>query len=176
MNIRALVTLCLIVVVPTEGVYLKTPEDKKGVWLTQDPSWVVYTCCNPAYINGVTHDATEALDGDIRTYWNPWSGEGRYYNNWYIVLDLAAPHTLTRIAVNNEGDRARSIASFTLQKSQVRISNWVGSPYNWEDVKSVGNVQIGTNRRQEFGGFRGTARYWRFLVTRTHKGWQPFLA
>ncbi|XP_066299007.1 uncharacterized protein [Branchiostoma lanceolatum] len=49
------------------------------------------------------------------------------------------------------------------------------SPYNWEDVVSVDNVQGGTDRRQEFGGFQGTARYWRFLVTRTHSGTQPWL-
>ncbi|XP_078667235.1 uncharacterized protein LOC144909057 [Branchiostoma floridae x Branchiostoma belcheri] len=93
----------------------------------------------------------------------------RNYNNWYIVLDIAAPLNLTRIAVNCNGDTNHDIAAFKLQSSQV------GSPYSWEDVVSVDNVQGGTDQRQEFGGFQGTARYWRFVVTRTHGGWQPYL-
>eukprot|EP00058_Branchiostoma_floridae_P002769 XP_002588257.1 hypothetical protein BRAFLDRAFT_86705 [Branchiostoma floridae] len=82
----------------------------------------------PWVYNGVIYDVSKAFDGDTRTHWNP--GEvGRYYNNWYIVLDLAASTTLTRIAVNNYGDIEHDIANFTLQKSQV------GSPYSWEGCR-----------------------------------------
>eukprot|EP00058_Branchiostoma_floridae_P006705 XP_002592193.1 hypothetical protein BRAFLDRAFT_84619 [Branchiostoma floridae] len=45
----------------------------------------------------------------------------------------------------------------------------------WEDVVTVTNVQGGTDERQEFGGFQGTARYWRFLITETNGGYQPWL-
>ncbi|XP_078594617.1 uncharacterized protein LOC144872403 isoform X2 [Branchiostoma floridae x Branchiostoma japonicum] len=140
----------------------------QGVWLERDPSWVVDSAGTPLVINGVTYDAAKALDGDTGTYWNP-GGMDRSYNNFFIVLDLTAPHTITRVAVNNYGDTTHDTAVFTLQKSQA------GSPYNWEDVVTVTNVQGGTDRRQEFGGFRGTARYWRFLITETHSGWQPWL-
>eukprot|EP00058_Branchiostoma_floridae_P002780 XP_002588268.1 hypothetical protein BRAFLDRAFT_86716 [Branchiostoma floridae] len=143
-------------------------EPPSGVWLERDPSWVVDSAGTPWVNNGVTYDAAKALDGDTGTYWNP-GGMGQNYNNWYIVLDLTAPHTITRVAVNNIGDTAHDTAVFTLQKSQV------GSPYSWEDVVTVTTVQGGTDQRQEFGGFQGTARYWRFLITETHSGWQPWL-
>ncbi|XP_078607888.1 uncharacterized protein LOC144879900 [Branchiostoma floridae x Branchiostoma japonicum] len=138
-----------------------------SAWLTGDSSWVVGSAGTPWVNNGVTYDAAKALDGDTGTYWNP-QGMGRNYNNWYMEFDLTVPHTLTRIAVNNYGDTTHDVAAFTLQKSQV------GSPYSWQDVVSVTNVQGGTDQRQEFGGFRGTARYWRFVITRTHSGWQPW--
>ncbi|XP_078589527.1 MAM and LDL-receptor class A domain-containing protein 1-like [Branchiostoma floridae x Branchiostoma japonicum] len=124
----------------------------ESAWLKRDSSWVVEN-------NG---DATKALDGEDGTYWNP-------QVNWYIILDLAAPKTLARIAVNNYGDITHDIAAFTLQMSQV------GSPYNWEDVASVDNVLGGTAQRQEFGGFQETARYWKFVVDQTHGGMQPQL-
>ncbi|XP_078597685.1 uncharacterized protein LOC144873864 [Branchiostoma floridae x Branchiostoma japonicum] len=138
------------------------------VWLERDPSWVVDSAGTPWVFNGQTYDAAKALDGDTGTFWNP-QGTDRNYNNWYIVLDLTAPHTITRVAVNNYGDTDHDIAAFTLQKSQG------GSPYNWEDVVTVTNVQGGTDQRQEFGEFQGTARYWRFLITETYSGWQPWL-
>ncbi|XP_078603365.1 CUB and sushi domain-containing protein 3-like [Branchiostoma floridae x Branchiostoma japonicum] len=139
-----------------------------SVRLPQDPSWVVDSAGTPWVDNGVTYDAAKALDGDTGTYWNP-QDTSQYYKNWYIDMDLTVPQTLTRIAVNNYGDTTHDIAEFTLQKSQV------GSPYSWEDVVSVDNVQGGTNQSQEFGGFQGTARYWRFIITRTHSGYQPYL-
>ncbi|CAH1255652.1 TRPM2 [Branchiostoma lanceolatum] len=142
--------------------------DDKGMWLVRDSSWVVESAGKPLVKNGVTYDEAKALDGNTETYWNPITGK-EFTGNWYIVLDLSAPRTLTRIAVNNYGDTTHDIAAFTLQKSNV------GSPYNWEDVVSVADVQGGTDQRQEFGGFQGTARYWRFVVTRTHSGWQPYL-
>ncbi|KAI8485169.1 hypothetical protein Bbelb_370940 [Branchiostoma belcheri] len=143
-------------------------REHAGGWLTRDSSWVVSSAGTPWVNNGVTYDAAKALDGDSATYWNP-QGTDRYSNNWYIILDLTAPHTLTRIALNNYGDTTHDIAAIRLQKS---LS---ASPYNWEDVKSVGNVRGGTSQRQEFGGFQGTARYWRFVVTQTHSGYQPWL-
>ncbi|XP_035689640.1 uncharacterized protein LOC118424905 [Branchiostoma floridae] len=124
----------------------------ESAWLKRDSSWVVEN-------NG---DATKALDGEDGTYWNP-------QVNWYIILDLAAPKTLARIAVNNYGDVTHDITAFTLQMSQV------GSPYNWEDVVTVDNVLGGTAQRQEFGGFQETARYWKFVVDRTHGNVQPWL-
>ncbi|KAI8491001.1 hypothetical protein Bbelb_314200 [Branchiostoma belcheri] len=143
-------------------------DGQLGAWLRQDTSWVVNSTGTPWVMNGVTHDAAKALDGDTNTYWNV-SDTWRNYNNWYIVLDIAAPLTLTRIAVNSYGDTTNDIAAFKLQSSQV------GSPYSWEDVVSVDNVQGGTDQRKAFAGFQGTARYWRFVVTRTHEGFQPFL-
>ncbi|XP_035697814.1 uncharacterized protein LOC118430887 [Branchiostoma floridae] len=129
-------------------------------WLARDSSWVV------DYTGGGV--AAQALDGDDATFWNP-HGVERYLNNWYIALDLTAPATLTRIAIDQYGDTRHDIAAFKLQTSQV------GSPYDWKDVASFTNVQGGTDGRQEFGGFQGTARYWRFVVTETHKGFQPWL-
>ncbi|XP_078585929.1 uncharacterized protein LOC144867737 [Branchiostoma floridae x Branchiostoma japonicum] len=137
-------------------------------WLKRDSSWVVESAGTPWVNNRVTYDATKALDGNTETYWNP-TLAGRYFNNWYIILDLAAPHTLIRIAINNRGDDDHDIAAFKLQKSQGN------SPYNWEDVASFTNVMKGTTQRQSFGGFRDTAEYWRFVVTRTHAGYQPYL-
>ncbi|XP_078616699.1 uncharacterized protein LOC144884986 isoform X2 [Branchiostoma floridae x Branchiostoma japonicum] len=135
-------------------------SNETGEWLALDSSWVV------GYTGGGV--AARALDGDDATFWNP-HGVERYLNNWYIALDLTAPATLTRIAIDQYGDTRHDIAAFKLQTSQV------GSPYDWKDVASFTNVQGGTDGRQEFGGFQGTARYWRFLVTETHKGFQPWL-
>ncbi|KAI8483084.1 hypothetical protein Bbelb_392400 [Branchiostoma belcheri] len=134
----------------------------KGVRLASDPSWVVDS-------TGRLRDAANALDGNIRTYWNS-EDTSRYHNNWYIILDLRAPTTLIRIGVNNYGDTTHDTAAFRLQKSLV------GTPYSWEDVTSVGNVQAGTDQSQVFGEFRETARYWKFVVTRTHEGYQPWLS
>ncbi|CAH1250757.1 NPTX2 [Branchiostoma lanceolatum] len=147
----ALVTVLVAQVHPAHG----------DAWLTRDTSWVV-----DATGNG--NDAAQALDGNTWSFWNP-RDLGQNYNNWSMVLDLAEPYTLTRIAVTSHGDTTHDVVAFKLQKSLV------GSPYNWEDVVSVTNVQGGTSHRQEFGGFHGTARYWRFLVTRTHSDWQPYL-
>ncbi|XP_019617386.1 PREDICTED: uncharacterized protein LOC109464753 [Branchiostoma belcheri] len=152
-------TICCLLITNCRG---------EGAWLRQDTSWVVNSTGTPRVSNGVTYDAAKALDGDTNTYWNVMD-TWRNYNNWYIVLDIAAPLNLTRIAANCNGDTNHDIAAFKLQSSQV------GSPYSWEDVVSVDNVQGGTDQRQEFGGFQGTARYWRFVVTRTHGGWQPYL-
>ncbi|XP_035693285.1 uncharacterized protein LOC118427555 [Branchiostoma floridae] len=137
-----------------------------GVWLKRKSSWVVDSAGPPWVDNGVTHDATKALDGDQETFWNPIGAE-KSNNDWYIVLDLTVPKTLTRIAVNNLGDTTHDIAAFKLLKSQDGLT--------WEHVVSVTDVETGTGRRQEFGGFEGTARYWRFVVTQTHSGWQPYL-
>jgi len=136
-------------------------------WLAQDSSWVVDSSGTPWVSNGVTHDAAKALDGVAGTYWNP-VGTDRHSAR-HIVLDLKEPHTLTRIALNNFGNTVHDIKAFKLQKSTL----W--SPFHWEDVVSVTDVEVGTDRRQEFGGFKATARYWRFLITETSEGWQPRL-
>ncbi|XP_035672187.1 polycystic kidney disease protein 1-like 2 [Branchiostoma floridae] len=140
-----------------------------AAWLPLDPSWVVDSSGTPSVFKGVTYDAAKALDGSTGTYWNPQTDENYLYNNWYIVLNLTQPHALHRIAVNNYGDSTHDIAAFTLEKS---LS---GSPYDWKDVVSVTDVRNGTSERQDFGGFQGTAQHWRFVVTRTHSGWQPWL-
>ncbi|XP_066268834.1 uncharacterized protein [Branchiostoma lanceolatum] len=133
-----------------------------GAWLKSDSSWVV-GASGSGY---TTHPPDKAFDGWSGTFWNARSDSAKRY---WIVLDLKVPHTLKRIAVNNFGDTAHDIAAFKLQKSEV------GSPYNWEDVTTVTDVKAGGgDRRQEFGGFKGTARYWKFLVTKTH-GYQPWL-
>eukprot|EP00058_Branchiostoma_floridae_P015449 XP_002600937.1 hypothetical protein BRAFLDRAFT_79127 [Branchiostoma floridae] len=137
-------------------------------WLTRDLLRVVGSNGAPWVNDEVTYDAAKALDGDTGTYWNPQITLHSYWS-WNITFDLAVPQALTRVAVNNYGDTTHDIAAFTLQQSQA------GSPYKWEDVVTVTNVQGGTDRRQEFGGFQGTARYWRFLITRTHSGYQPWL-
>ncbi|XP_078692960.1 uncharacterized protein LOC144922783 [Branchiostoma floridae x Branchiostoma belcheri] len=137
-------------------------------WLTRDSSWVVGSAGTPWVNNGLTYDAAKVLDGDPGTYWNP-RVINYTHNIWYIVLDLTAPHTLTSIAVNNYGDNIHDIANFALEKSHS------GDTYSWENVVSVTTVQAGTDQRQEFGGFKGTARYWRFVVTQTHSGYQPWL-
>ncbi|XP_066275871.1 uncharacterized protein [Branchiostoma lanceolatum] len=134
-----------------------------GEWLVRNSSWVVDTTT-------ILDAAAQALDGNTETYWNPGGiGLDNLNKDWYMILDLTLPHTLTDIAVNNYGDTTHDIAAFTLQKSKV------GSPYYWEDVVSVTNVQGGTDQRQEFGGFQGTARYWKFVVNRTHSGNPPWL-
>ncbi|XP_078667948.1 clotting factor C-like [Branchiostoma floridae x Branchiostoma belcheri] len=140
----------------------------KGGWLAQDSSWFLESIGRPHVKDGVTYDATKALDGDTTTYWNP-TGTDQSFNNWYIILDLKSSHTLTRIAVNNYGDTTHDIAAFKLQASHVRC------PRTWKDVVTITNVQGGARQRQEFGGLQGTSRYWRFVVTRTHSGWQPYL-
>eukprot|EP00058_Branchiostoma_floridae_P018279 XP_002603768.1 hypothetical protein BRAFLDRAFT_86596 [Branchiostoma floridae] len=142
-------------------------EDYRYQWLARDSSWVVDSSGTPWVSNGVTHDAAKALDGVAGTYWNP-VGTDRHSAR-HIVLDLKEPHTLTRIALNNFGNTVHDIKAFKLQKSTL----W--SPFHWEDVVSVTDVKVGTDRRQEFGGFRATARYWRLLITRTSEGWQPRL-
>ncbi|XP_066269281.1 uncharacterized protein [Branchiostoma lanceolatum] len=135
-----------------------------GTWLKQDPSWHVDSTGTQLVSDGGT---SKALDGDLGTYWNP-LGTDQNFNHWYIVLDFSQFQTLTRIAVNNYGDTAHDIASFSLQIIPY------GSPF-WEDLTYIDTVQGGTDQRQEFGGFLGTERKWRFLVTRTHSGWQPWL-
>ncbi|XP_078683201.1 uncharacterized protein LOC144917244 [Branchiostoma floridae x Branchiostoma belcheri] len=148
---------------------LNGASSSPGAWLLQcsGRSWVVDSAGTPWQKGGKTYDAAKALDGDNTTYWNPY-GLARHSNNWYIVLDLNSPYTLSQISINNFGDTTHDVKAFKLQRSQS------GSPYNWEDVKSASDVQKG-NKRQEFGGFQGTARYWRFVVTQTHSGYQPYL-
>ncbi|KAI8498226.1 hypothetical protein Bbelb_241700, partial [Branchiostoma belcheri] len=139
-----------------------------GAWLAQDPSWFVMSVGKPHVKDGVTYDATKVLDGDTKTYWNVY-GTCRNYNNWFIILDLKSPHNLIRIAVNNYGDTTHDIAAFKLQTSQGR------GLWNWKDIVTITNVLEGTRQRQEFGGFQETGRYWRFVITRTHSGYQPYL-
>ncbi|XP_078614436.1 uncharacterized protein LOC144883715 [Branchiostoma floridae x Branchiostoma japonicum] len=69
-----------------------------GVWLTKKMSWAVNSTGPPFMSSdkGVTYVAATALDGDDRTSW--WPVTERYHNNWYILLDLEVPTTLTRIA------------------------------------------------------------------------------
>ncbi|CAH1256177.1 TECPR2 [Branchiostoma lanceolatum] len=139
-----------------------------AAWLHRDPSWVVDSAGTPWKIGAVTYDAAKVLDGNTDTYWNP-TRLSKNYNNWWIVLDFKRPYTLSQIAISHWGDTTHDVKVFKLQKSAS------GKPYRWEDVKSFGNVQAGTNKRQEFGGFKGTARYWRFVVTQTNSGFQPYL-
>ncbi|XP_078616369.1 uncharacterized protein LOC144884772 [Branchiostoma floridae x Branchiostoma japonicum] len=130
-------------------------------WLTRDVSWVVD-------YSGTTGPGN-ALDGDTYSYWNP-SGVPQYYNQWNFVLDLTARYTLSRVAIRHIGDTTHDIKDFSLQKSMT------GDPtYVWEDVTTVTDVEAGTDARQEYGGFRATARYWRLLISRTWSGYQPWV-
>ncbi|XP_078603389.1 uncharacterized protein LOC144877355 [Branchiostoma floridae x Branchiostoma japonicum] len=142
----------------------------QGAWLAQDPSWVVDSAGTPSVsADGVVSDAAKTLDGNILTIWNPQGIEG----DWYIVLDLTMPYTLTSIALNNYGDTTHDVRAFKLQKSHIPD----GSLRNWQDVVTVTDVEGGNlfHHRQEFGGFEETSRYWRFVITRTYSGYQPWL-
>ncbi|KAI8519560.1 hypothetical protein Bbelb_028170, partial [Branchiostoma belcheri] len=130
-------------------------------WLTRNSSWVVQAA-------GGASNAAKAFDGNPTSKWNP-SGYIRNYSKWDIVLDLTAPQTLTTIAFINYGDTYHDIAGFTLQASRS------ASPYNWEEAVSFNDGRTGTTERQKYGGFQATARYWRFVVTRTPEGFQPWL-
>eukprot|EP00058_Branchiostoma_floridae_P012163 XP_002597651.1 hypothetical protein BRAFLDRAFT_77451 [Branchiostoma floridae] len=121
-------------------------------WLKRD-SWVVY--CKGKLL--AVCDATKALDGDTETYWEFLTPNSKL-SILYIIFDLTVPHTLSHIAINIFGHKKVDIAGFMLKKSQV------GSPYKWEDVLPQTNVQRGTDKRQEFGGFQETARYWKIVV------------
>ncbi|XP_035681935.1 uncharacterized protein LOC118419592 [Branchiostoma floridae] len=83
------------------------------------------------------------------------------------------PYTLTSIALNNYGDTTHDVRAFKLQKSHIPD----GSLRNWQDVVTVTDVEGGNlfHHRQEFGGFEETSRYWRFVITRTYSGYQPWL-
>ncbi|XP_035682436.1 proprotein convertase subtilisin/kexin type 5-like [Branchiostoma floridae] len=138
----------------------------KATWLPRRGSWIVDETYSPDY------GAERALDGTFGTYWNP-AGSAtaqRYANNWFFTVDLTVPHTLTGIRITNYRDTTHDVKAFKLQKSQV------GSPFNWEDVTTITNVQPGPvlPYHQDFSGFQGTARFWKFLVTQTHSGWQPW--
>ncbi|XP_035682444.1 cubilin homolog [Branchiostoma floridae] len=138
----------------------------KATWLPSRGSWIVDQ--TQTYDN---NRANRLFDVNDATYWNPvgpYITAPRYHNRWFFAMDLTVPHTLTRIRFKNYGDTTHDIRVFKLQMSQV------GSPYDWDDVKSVTDVQAGTTAFQEFGSFQGTARYWKFLVTRTHEGYQPW--
>ncbi|XP_066290427.1 apolipoprotein(a)-like [Branchiostoma lanceolatum] len=139
-----------------------------GEWLARDQSWAVGSSGTTYSLGGLTFDAGKVLDGDTDTFWNP-DGLERYYNNWYVVLDLRVPYSLFRIGIANFGDAVHDIKSFTLQKSAS------GDPYSWQSVTSADDIVAGTNERQERGGFAATARYWRLIISRTHTGWQPWL-
>ncbi|XP_078676618.1 uncharacterized protein LOC144913667 isoform X1 [Branchiostoma floridae x Branchiostoma belcheri] len=147
------------------SIFVYNRTSKTAEWLTQDASWILdATGTSPFRLD----NAANALDGNNETYWNL-SGATYGYNNWSIVLDLTEAHTITGIALNNYGDIVHDIAAFKLQRSRI------GHPYNWEDVLFVNHVQVDTEERQEFGDFKKTARYWRFMVTDTLTDTQPWL-
>eukprot|EP00058_Branchiostoma_floridae_P028519 XP_002614010.1 hypothetical protein BRAFLDRAFT_67406 [Branchiostoma floridae] len=140
-----------------------------GQWLVRKSSWIWVSAGAPFVINGVSYDAGKVLDGDTETYWEPAFTRLKVPKKWYIEMDLRTRRTLTRIAVNNYGDIWHDIAAFKLQKSHA----WNSS--NWEDVVIITDVKARTDHRQDFGCFQGTARYWKFLITRTHWGSWPRL-
>ncbi|XP_066263629.1 uncharacterized protein [Branchiostoma lanceolatum] len=140
---------------------------RKENWLQSDPSWAMLASGTPHVIDGVTFDAGKALDGDVTTHWNP--TDERYFNDWYIILDLKSIHDISKIALTNFGDTKHDVTEFTLQASLT------SSPYEWRDVVAISDVQAGTNRSQVFGEFTVTSRYFKFTVTATQQGWQPWL-
>ncbi|XP_078702536.1 uncharacterized protein LOC144928204 isoform X2 [Branchiostoma floridae x Branchiostoma belcheri] len=140
---------------------------RKENWLVSDPSWAVLASGTPGLIDNRTFDARKTLDGDVTTHWDP--AGSRYDNDWYIVLDLKSIHDISKIALTNYGDTTHDVTEFSLQASVT------SSPYEWRDVLQVSDVQAGTNRSQVFGEFSVTSRYFKFTVTATQQGWQPWL-
>ncbi|XP_066285823.1 uncharacterized protein [Branchiostoma lanceolatum] len=139
---------------------LPTEPSGEGAWLTLNASWVAETSGAPYSSGGVTYDAAAALDGSSATYWRPqYSSSGGYW----LILDLQAPHTVSRFRFSGPGDIDHDVRAFALQASQT------GSPYLWHDVVNV--TYIASDRSTEarvYSGFSVTARFWQFRVTETH--------
>ncbi|XP_035678931.1 uncharacterized protein LOC118417472, partial [Branchiostoma floridae] len=139
-----------------------------GSWITSSSSWAIDSSGAPYSSGGVDYNAGKALDGDSSTYWNP-AGLPRNHDNWYIVLDFGAFYSLSRFKFQNYGDTGHDIAAFRLQTSST------SDPYSWATVASNDGVATGHSSFQEFGFTATSSRYWKFLVSRTHSGYQPWL-
>ncbi|XP_078688578.1 polycystin family receptor for egg jelly-like isoform X2 [Branchiostoma floridae x Branchiostoma belcheri] len=134
-------------------------------WIPSSSSWVVDSAGTPS---GVVSDAGKALDGNSGTFWNP-EELAQNYNNWYITLDLGASYSLSKIKFQNYGDTTHDVSAFALQKSSS------STPYVWGNVVSNSGVATGHNSFQEYAFTATSARYWKFIVTRTPNGYQPYL-
>ncbi|XP_078574753.1 uncharacterized protein LOC144861004 [Branchiostoma floridae x Branchiostoma japonicum] len=115
---------------------------------------------------GAQNGPEKAVDGNAGTFWNP-QNLPRNHNNWWIIFDFQRVFTLSAIQVTNYGDTTHDVTAFKLETSADKVT--------WQPVYSTSGVRPGTNQPQMFGGFSGTGRYWRFTVTRTPQGWQPWL-
>ncbi|XP_019639431.1 PREDICTED: uncharacterized protein LOC109481341 isoform X1 [Branchiostoma belcheri] len=136
-----------------------------STWLSRGSFTVLNSPGTPNVLNGVTLDAAKTLDGNFATYWNP-GGLSQNFNNWYIELNLRTTYTLTRIGIRNYGDTTHDVRAFKIQAPVSGI---------YSDVRAFSGVQAATTELQEFGGFRETAQFWKFVITETHSGWQPWL-
>ncbi|KAI8517213.1 Retinal rod rhodopsin-sensitive cGMP 3',5'-cyclic phosphodiesterase subunit delta [Branchiostoma belcheri] len=108
-------------------------------------------------------DADKVLDGNYYSHWNP-SGQGP----WYIIFDLVAPYTLSKISITNNGDTTHDVSMFLLEASAS------SDPYSWEHAVTVTEVAA-SSEVQEFGGFSATGRFWKLNITETYGTWQPWL-
>ncbi|CAL4065511.1 unnamed protein product [Meganyctiphanes norvegica] len=93
-------------------------------------------------------------------YWNP------NPKPWFVVFDLGKSHAVTSFQATNFGDTTHDMTAFKLESSEDLES--------WTQVKTVDNVKTGTSGAQIFK-LSGTGRFWRFTVTATAEGFQPFL-
>ncbi|XP_078574767.1 uncharacterized protein LOC144861007 [Branchiostoma floridae x Branchiostoma japonicum] len=115
---------------------------------------------------GAQNGPQNTVDGNPNTYWSP-QGLPMNHNNWWIIFDFQRVYTLSAIRVTNYGDTTHDVTAFKLETSDDKVT--------WQPVYSTSGVRPGTNQPQMFGGFSGTGRYWRFTVTRTASGNQPYL-
>ncbi|KAI8484257.1 hypothetical protein Bbelb_380420 [Branchiostoma belcheri] len=151
---------------PTETDRDYTPDghrrnwDRSPAWLERSPDWPIDRTETPW---PDAADADKVLDGDYYSHWNP-NGQGP----WYIIFDLVAPYTLSKISITNNGDTTHDVSTFLLEAS---VSS---DPYSWEDVVTVTEVAA-SSEVQEFGGFSAMGRFWKLTITQTYGTWQPWL-
>ncbi|CAL4130444.1 unnamed protein product, partial [Meganyctiphanes norvegica] len=100
-----------------------------------------------------------------RTYWNP-QGLPTGYSNYFIVFDFKSLHLVTKLHIINFGDNEHDVTAFKLESSC--------DGGNWTDVARFFS-QPGTRTKQKFGRFVSMNRYWRFTITDTVHGQQPWL-
>ncbi|XP_019637289.1 PREDICTED: uncharacterized protein LOC109479741 [Branchiostoma belcheri] len=129
-------------------------------WLERSPDWPIERTETPW---PDAADADKVLDGDYYSHWNP-NGQGP----WYIIFDLVAPYTLSKISITNNGDTTHDVSMFLLEASAS------SDPYSWKDVVTVKEVAA-SSEVQEFGGFSATGRFWKLNITKTYGTWQPWL-
>ncbi|CAH1268877.1 PLG [Branchiostoma lanceolatum] len=143
------------------------PIAKSDSWLTSSSSWATESSGTPHTSGNYVSDAGKALDGDSNTYWNP-TGLPRNYDAWYFNLDFGGSVTLSKVKFQNHGDYGHDIAAFRLKTSP-------SDPYSWTTVVSNDGVSARHSSFQEFAFTATSSRYWRFVVRRTHNGYQPWL-
>ncbi|XP_019621236.1 PREDICTED: uncharacterized protein LOC109467641 [Branchiostoma belcheri] len=138
-----------------ENEELKAKVESKGDWITAEPPWVIESSGKEQ----TGYEASNVLNSKADAFWR--CPEDQHLN--FIVFDFRTEYTLSQIKLTNVGDTDHDVKSFTLQTSAC------SNPFCWTDVKVFTDVAAGTKAPQVFGGFEASARYWRVLVTKTHK-------